>query len=123
MKKDYKKEVADIHQEISNSQGKLFRLLDKMIIEKKDLERKVETLELQLKAKETLLNEKDEKIEEQEEELEAYRLQVEEALYEQSKETNRKSKKVIQHFHHVDQMAVGDSATLNRQYKPLEEAV
>lgn len=124
MKKDHKKEVADIHQEISNSQGKLFRLLDKMTSENKELERKVEMLELQIRAKDTLLKEKDEKLEEQEEELLAYRQQMEQALYEHTKDlTKKRVNKFVQYVSHIDQMAVSDNATLNRQFKPLEEAV
>lgn len=124
MKKDYKKEVADIHQEISNSQGKLFRLLDKMIIENKELERKVEMLELKVRSKDTLLEAKDEKIEELEEELESFRQQMEQTLYEQTKDlTQKRVNKFVQFVSHIDQMAVGDSASLNHQYKTLEEAV
>lgn len=124
MAKDLSKEVADIHQDISNSQGRLFRLLDKLLIVIKNLKQRNEILELQLKAKDNLLDEKQQQIGDLEEELETYKQQMEKAYYELSKDKSQATvKNILQYFSHIDQMAIGDSATLQHHQKPLEEAV
>lgn len=64
MVKDYSKEVADIHQELSNSQAKFNRLLEKVLNERTSLDLEKCTLERQVKDYKQKLTGKDEEIEE-----------------------------------------------------------
>lgn len=122
--KDYSKEVADIHQEVSNGQGKLYRLLDKVILELKNAQRRNNVLELQIKAKDALMCDKDDKIAQLEEELEVYRTQVEHSYYKESKHRpNPTVGNLVQIIQQVDQMSVGDASTMNHQLNPIHEAV
>lgn len=127
MQQDLSREVADIHQQISNSQGRLYRLLDKMIIEVKNLEKQNNLLAMQILAKDRTLAEYQERIDEEEAELEAYKQQMEQMFYAKGTEDRpRKANnnvQIINQFEHIDQMAVGDGTKMNHENNSIGEAI
>lgn len=94
MVKDYSKEVADIHQEVSNSQAKFNRLLEKVLNERTALDLEKSTLERQVRDYKQKLDAKDEEINELNAKLKEYQvnLMIQERPVPQVEDRHRDSK-------------------------------